>query len=129
MFPKILSRVFRDRRSHRRERMKRLWMSNSLFISVFVILLPIYPAFGAILYDGSRRSEMGDINLSTIIDAEDDLVDSTSLSTERPLDNSRDLPSRDVLSTYEVQSGDTLVDLATDFKLSLNTLRWANNIQ
>ena len=109
--------------------MKRLWMSNSLFISVFVILLPIYPAFGAILYDGSRRSQMGDINLSTIIDAEDDLVDSTSLSTERPLDNSRDLPSRDVLSTYEVQSGDTLVDLATDFKLSLNTLRWANNIQ
>lgn len=109
--------------------MKRLWMSNSLFISVLVILLPIYPAFGAILYDGSRRSEMGDINLSTIITTEDDFINDSSLSTDIPLDTDSDVPNRSTIVTYEVQSGDNLVDIAADFKLSLSTLRWVNKLQ
>jgi hypothetical protein len=93
-------------------------MSNSLFISVLIILLPIYPAFGAILYDGSRRSEMGDINLSTIINTEDDFINDASLSTDIPLDTGSDLPNRNAIVTYEVQSGDNLIDIAADFKLS-----------
>ncbi|MBP7822807.1 LysM peptidoglycan-binding domain-containing protein [Candidatus Gracilibacteria bacterium] len=109
--------------------MKRLWMSNSLFISVLIILLPIYPAFGAILYDGSRRSEMGDINLSTIINTEDDFINDASLSTDIPLDTGSDLPNRNAIVTYEVQSGDSLIDIAADFKLSLSTLRWVNKLQ
>jgi LysM repeat protein len=109
--------------------MKRLWMSNSLFIGVLIILLPIYPAFGAILYDGSRRSDLGDINTATIINTENDFINDVALSTDLPLDNSRDLPSRDTIVTYEVQSGDTLAELAGDFKIALDTLRWANSIQ
>ena len=35
---------------------------------------------------------------------------------------------RSTVLTYEVQSGDTLAALAADFKLSLNTLRWANSL-
>jgi hypothetical protein len=104
-------------------------MSNSLFISVLIILLPIYPAFGAILYDGSRRSEMGDINLATIINTEDDFINDDSLSTDIPIDTDDDLPNRNSIVTYEVQSGDNLIDIAADFKLSLNTLRWVNKLQ
>jgi len=39
--------------------MKRLRTSNSVLIIFLVIILPIYPVFGSILYDGSRRGGVG----------------------------------------------------------------------
>lgn len=39
-----------------------------------------------------------------------------------------DVPDRETISTYVVQSGDTLSDIADQFGVSTNTIRWANDI-
>lgn len=39
-----------------------------------------------------------------------------------------DVPEREEISTYIVQSGDTLSDIADQFGVSTNTIRWANDI-
>gem|GEM_PF-1241550 len=59
MFSTILSKLFHDRRALRRARMKRLRTSNSVLIIFLIVVLPIYPVFGSILYDGSRRGGVG----------------------------------------------------------------------
>ena len=38
------------------------------------------------------------------------------------------LPERDAITTYVVQSGDSLSEIADKFDVSVNTIRWANNI-
>lgn len=39
-----------------------------------------------------------------------------------------EVPDRETISTYIVQSGDTLSDIADQFGVSTNTIRWANDI-
>lgn len=39
-----------------------------------------------------------------------------------------DIPTTDTISTYIVQSGDTVAKVATRFGVSENTVRWANNL-
>jgi len=38
------------------------------------------------------------------------------------------VPTSDTISTYVVQSGDTLSEIADRYQVSVNTIRWANNI-
>ena len=39
-----------------------------------------------------------------------------------------DVPDRETISTYTVESGDTLSGIASQFGVSTNTIRWANDI-
>lgn len=39
-----------------------------------------------------------------------------------------DVPDREAISTYVVEPGDTLSSIASQFGVSTNTIRWANNI-
>lgn len=110
--------------------MKRVRVSNSLFLIVMVILLPIYPVFGAVLYDGSFRGSF-DINIdqSTILNTELYVNnDDDALTPGNTQESPREWSGRKEIEYYTVQSGDTIDQLARDFKLTQNSLRWANNL-
>lgn len=66
--------------------------------------MPIYPAFGAVLYDGSLRGSSNDpIDTASIIVSEDyQGRPDEFITADVPLDNGRDWPTRDAIVTYEV---------------------------
>ncbi len=85
--------------------MKRIRTSNSLLIFFFVVLLPIYPVFGAVIYDGSNRGALGvDINETSIINEYTDVTDTDFIEPEIPSTDTQ----RSTVEEYIVQSGDTL---------------------
>ncbi len=105
--------------------MKRIRTSNSLLIFFFVVLLPIYPVFGAVIYDGSNRGALGvDINETSIINEYTDVTDTDFIEPEIPSTDTQ----RSTVEEYIVQSGDTLWEVAEQFAVWVNTLRWANNL-
>lgn len=105
--------------------MKRIRASNSILILSFVLLLPIYPVFGAVLYDGTRRGGVGEtIDQNSIIAEYTDITDTEFIAPERPTDTG----GRTTIENYIVQSGDTLSEIADKFHISPNTIRWANNL-
>ncbi len=105
--------------------MKRVRTSNSLLILSLVVLLPIYPVFGAFIYDGSNRGALGiDINETSIINEYTDVTDDDFIDPQVvPVEN-----QRSTVAEYIVQGGDTLGEVAEQFDISANTLRWANNL-
>lgn len=44
------------------------------------------------------------------------------------LDGDEYIPETSAIETYTVQSGDTIASIATKFKISANTIRWANKL-
>ncbi|MBP6921053.1 LysM peptidoglycan-binding domain-containing protein [Candidatus Gracilibacteria bacterium] len=94
-------------------------------IFFFVVLLPIYPVFGAVIYDGSNRGALGvDINETSIINEYTDVTDTDFIEPEIPSTDTQ----RSTVEEYIVQSGDTLGEVAEQFAVGVNTLRWANNL-
>ena len=88
------------------------------------MLLPVYPVFGAIIYDGSNRDELGvDIDESSIIAEYVDVTDGDFI-----VPDVIDSVGRNTIEYYTIQSGDTLSDIAERYSISENTLRWANNL-
>ena len=110
--------------------MKRLRVSNSLFLAGLILFLPIYPVFGSFLYDGSRRDTLrSDIDTSTIIDTVDSYdEEETAISPDAPSEPQHDWTGRTSIETYTVQPGDTIAQLALDFHLTHNTIRWSNDL-
>lgn len=109
--------------------MKRVRLSNSLFLTGLIVLLPIYPVFGSVLYDGSLRGALGDqIDKTTIIDTVTDYADENALSPDNTNEARHDWTGRKEIEFYIVQNGDTIDQLATDFNLARNSIRWSNNI-
>lgn len=81
------------------------------------------------LYDGSFRGALGDqVDDSTIIDTVTDYEDEDALSPGGNANPSRVWTGRKTIEYYTVQSGDTLDQLARDFSLTHNTIRWSNNL-
>ncbi len=64
------------------------------------------------------------IESSIITTDQDAFVASINIYDEQDID----VPSRDTITTYVVQSGDTLSEIADRFNVSTNTIRWANSI-
>lgn len=109
--------------------MKRLRFSNSVFLTVLIVLLPIYPVFGSVLYDGSFRGALGDqADAGTIIDTVTDYEDEDALSPDNSNEPRHDWTGRKQIESYTVQKGDTIDQLAQDFNLARNSIRWSNNI-
>jgi LysM repeat protein len=105
--------------------MKRIRTSNSFLILSLVVLLPIYPVFGAVLYDGTRRGGIGGaIDEASILTEYTDVTDGNFIAPELPTNNAR----RTTIENYVVQNGDTLSEIANTFQISPNTIRWANNL-
>ena len=105
--------------------MKRVRTSNSFLILGLVVFLPIYPVFGAILYDGSKRGALGvNIDESSILASYTDVTDEDFITPEAPTD----LGTRTIIEHYTIENGDTLGEVAEKFQISANTLRWANNL-
>ncbi len=66
----------------------------------------------------------------TSVGGPDPITDEDSLTNQNglyDLDNI-DVPSNDQISTYVVQSGDSISEIADRYDVSINTIRWANNI-
>jgi surface antigen/phage tail protein X len=105
--------------------MKRVRTSNSLLILSLVVLLPIYPVFGAFIYDGSNRGALGiDINETSIINEYTDVTDDDFIDPQTSPEENQ----RSTVEEYLVQSGDTIWEIAEQFGMSVNTVRWANNL-
>lgn len=64
------------------------------------------------------------------VDSIGPITDDDSLTAPFSLydEESVDVPDRETISTYVVKSGDTLSDIADQFGVSTNTIRWANNL-
>ncbi len=60
----------------------------------------------------------------------DTITDDDTLSAPFSLYDAENVvvPDRDTISTYVVQSGDTISGIADRFDVSINTIKWANNI-
>jgi len=105
--------------------MKRVRTANSLTIISLVLILPIYPVFGSILYDGTRRGGIGGaIDETSILAEYTDVTDEDFIAP----DISTVAGTRTSIENYIVQNGDTLSEIADNFQISSNTLRWANNL-
>lgn len=65
-----------------------------------------------------------------VADANVPITDDDALSVSFSLYDIEDIivPDRDTISTYVVQDGDSLSEIADRFGVSSNTIRWANNI-
>jgi LysM repeat protein len=68
------------------------------------------------------------IDQSTIIDTETYYEDEEALSPGNVGDSPRAWSGRKAIEYYTVQNGDTIDQLARNFSLSHNSLRWANNL-
>ncbi len=108
--------------------MRRLGVSNALFVFLFAVVFPVYPVFGAILYNISGGIQNFTIDTSSIMQDEFDQEDSQFISADVPLEMGHDWSGRRESIIYTIQEGDTLGQLARDFGVSRDTIRWINNL-
>lgn len=75
------------------------------------------------------QANFSPITLSTA-DSNGIITDDDSIAASLVIYNNEDVvvPERDTISTYIVQSGDSISEIADMFGVSPNTIRWANNI-
>ena len=117
---------------------------NFVILSI-LFLLPIYPIFASIVYSNNQYDFLrNDIDESSIIwsfysDGEDN--DNSDNSENRPilenidsylsiktiLNNERDLDWTNEIVDYEIKQWDNVSSIAYKFKVSNNSIYWANN--
>lgn len=108
--------------------MRRIRVSNVLLVSILVIIFPVYPVFGAVLYNISGGIQNFTIDTSSIIDDEYDKEDSEFISANIPLEIAHNWSNRSEPIIYTIQDGDTLGQLARDFGVSRDSIRWINKL-
>jgi len=108
--------------------MKRLRVSNTFLILILIGILPVYPVFGSVLYNISGGVRNFPIDQATILSDDYDKEDAAFISADIPLDTSHEWLNREEIISYTVQEGDTLSQLARDFRLTSGTIRWINNL-
>ncbi|MCK9273142.1 LysM peptidoglycan-binding domain-containing protein [Candidatus Gracilibacteria bacterium] len=101
---------------------------------IIVIILPIYPSFGAIGVD--KELVVGNYDESTIISSYEGDADSiANISSQvtgfvKPnaiLNDSRDTTGINDLLYYTIQNGDSLGYIADKFGVSVNSIIWSND--
>lgn len=63
-----------------------------------------------------------------IKDEQVSLVDASTLAQTDPISPLEEIDTKHAISVYSVQSGDTIGAIAEKFNVSINTIRWANNL-
>lgn len=128
LISRILHHLSSRGRIVRRARMRRLKISNAFFVLIIAILFPVYPVFGAVLYNISGGIQNFSIDTASIINDEYDKEDSQFISADIPLEMDHNWSNRRESILYTIQDGDTLGQLARDFGVSRDTIRWVNGL-
>lgn len=108
--------------------MRRLGISNTVFVFLLIVVFPVYPVFGSVLYNISGGIQNFTIDTASIIDDEFDKDNSEFISADTPLEMDHNWSDRKEPIVYTIQDGDTLGQLARDFGVSRDTIRWINNL-
>jgi LysM repeat protein len=108
--------------------MKRLGISNTVFVFLLIVVFPVYPVFGSVLYNISGGIQNFTIDTASIIEDEFDKDDSEFISADIPLEIDHNWSDRTEPTIYTIQDGDTIGQLAHDFGVSRDTIRWINNL-
>ncbi|MDD2916926.1 MAG: LysM peptidoglycan-binding domain-containing protein [Candidatus Gracilibacteria bacterium] len=128
-----LKRHARNSSSFNKKRVFSFLKKFKFFSFLIVIILPVYPSFGA--FGLNEETAVGNYDETTIITAyEGDNEDSSIFSKESgfiksngTLDDTRDVSDSSRLLVYTVQHGDSLGSIAAKFNVSINSIMWANN--
>lgn len=108
--------------------MRRLGVSNTVFVFLLIVVFPVYPVFGSVLYNISGGIQNFTIDTASIIEDEFDKDDSEFISADIPLEMDHNWSDRKEPIVYTIQDGDTIGQLARDFGVSRDTIRWINNL-
>ncbi|HRI35750.1 MAG TPA: LysM peptidoglycan-binding domain-containing protein [bacterium] len=106
-----------------------------VFAAVVVLILPVYPSFGQMAY---TQSSVGDYDASSILvsyegEASDEAgssilaTDTGYLKAAGLLASARDVSGVSTLIDYTVESGDSIAMIADKFRVSPDSIMWANN--
>ncbi len=103
-----------------------------IFSLVLMVILPVYPSFGAV--GGITENSVGNYDESTILVAyEDDSVESDLFSSESgflkaesDLDAKRNTIGVNRLIPYAVQDGESYASIALKFRITPDSIMWAN---
>lgn len=122
-------------------RVKNDFQFNAILFVLLLIIPPVYPTLAWFMYDSSRYDfYRWDIDESSIIDSyywwdqELDIENSPILesmdsfiSVNTILDDKRDLAWTNEIVNYEVKYWDSFSSIAYNFKVSTNSIYWAND--
>lgn len=131
-----------DNKEKKVNKTKIIQHSNYSIVLFFILLImPIYPTLASFLYNTSRYDfYRWDIDESSIIESyywwennkaniNNPMLESTDsfISVNTILDDERDVTWSNEIIEYEVKSGDSFSVIAYKFKVSTNSIYWANN--
>ena len=117
------------------------WIDYNIVIFFILFIIPVYPTLASFMYDSSRYDfYRWDIDESTIIDSyywwnndtnniNSPILESTDsfISVNTILDDERDLAWTNEIVDYEVKPWDSFSVIAYKFRVSTNSILWANN--
>lgn len=114
--------------------------SHLFVLLVVIFLMPFYPRFASIAYNNNQYDFLrNEIDESSIIGSfyadYDEFYDDSPilesadsfLSINNILDDERDLTWTNEIVDYEIQYWDSISSIAYDFKVSNNSIYWAND--
>lgn len=118
---------------------RKIWYSFTSCLIFIIFIFPIYPSISNIVYTNTETEfDRSNIDESSILSSFDwvpdeeiteeiDHIDSY-LSINTILDDNRDLEWVTEILKYEVRPWDSVASIAWEFKVSKNTILWANNM-
>lgn len=120
---------------------KRIWYSISFCMIFIMFIFPIYPSISNIVYTNTEtefdRSKIDENSILTSY--EWDLLESDKeetvehidsyLSVNTILDDNRDFSWTNEILRYDVRAWDSVKSIAEEFKVSKDTILWANNME
>jgi len=119
---------------------KKTNQSYTFILFVILLLTPIYPSFASFIHNNNQFNfDRGDIDEQSIIwsyywdneeeDEDTPILESSDsfLSVNTILDDERDLSWTNEILDYEVKPWESFYSIAYKFKVSTNSIYWANN--
>ena len=124
------------------ERFKEYWNHHyNLVLFLIIFILPIYPTFASFIYNTSKYEfYRWNIDESSILESyfwwEDEETELNTpifeeldsfISVNTILDDERDLEWTNEIVEYEVKPGESYYSISYKFRVSTNSIYWANN--
>lgn len=136
-------RIFKENISHTKN-LHNVLHNYAYYVVLFMItfLIPIYPTLASFLYNNSQYEfYRWDIDNSSILgsyySSDEDIDNSTPIlessdsfiSVNTILNDERDLVGTNEILEYAVEPGESFYSLSYKFKISTNSIYWANNFK
>ncbi len=131
------SRVLKDSIARWKRASKNTHYSYSMVMFMAIFLVPVYPTFASLVYDNevgweidessiiSTYSQWGDIVWEWNLIAE---AKESFLSVNTSLEDERDVSATNEVISYVVKWGDNISKIANKFRVSAESIYWANDI-